>query len=248
MPIPQSGHYFEDFVELTGNVHSREHLFEIFTRVMMFHGFDRLNFSIKHDDDIADHDHGFGIISTYPTEWQAHYNDRDLARIDPVLRCASSSFRPFRWRDLERRMPLSDRQSRFLGQAEAAGLRNGVGIPFSGPRMQIAGVALATSSSGTGHLKNLDLLAAFCNQFYVAFKRLAGRQHILQPALSTLSLREAEILVWIARGRTDDQIALLLDISVNTVDFHVRNIFRKLDVNSRVAAVAIAMSFGMIEL
>jgi DNA-binding CsgD family transcriptional regulator len=112
--------------------------------------------------------------------------------------------------------------------------------------MQIAGVALATSSSGTGHLKNLDLLAAFCNQFYVAFKRLAGRQHILQPALSTLSLREAEILVWIARGRTDDQIALLLDISVNTVDFHVRNIFRKLDVNSRVAAVAIAMSYGMI--
>jgi DNA-binding CsgD family transcriptional regulator len=248
MPIPPSKHYFEDFVELTGSAHSREHLFEIFTRVMLFHGFDRVNFSIKHDDDVAEIDQGFGLISTYPAEWQSYYHDRDFGKIDPVLRCAASTFRPFRWRELERRMDLSDRQVKFLGQAEEAGLRNGVGIPFSGPKMQIAGVALATSSSGNGQLKNLDLLAAFCNQFYLSFKRLTGRKRILTPALATLSLREAEILLWIARGRTDDQISLLLDISVNTVDFHVRNVFRKLDVNSRVAAVAIAMSYGLIEL
>jgi DNA-binding CsgD family transcriptional regulator len=57
-----------------------------------------------------------------------------------------------------------------------------------------------------------------------------------------LTGREAEVLAWVARGRTDAQIGQLLTISPRTVDKHLQNIFRKLDVVSRAAAVARALS------
>ncbi|MFR1167080.1 MAG: response regulator transcription factor [Adlercreutzia equolifaciens] len=48
-----------------------------------------------------------------------------------------------------------------------------------------------------------------------------------------LSPREAEVLVFLARGFTPAYIAKSLVLSVSTVRTHVRNIYRKLDVNKR---------------
>jgi DNA-binding CsgD family transcriptional regulator len=57
-----------------------------------------------------------------------------------------------------------------------------------------------------------------------------------------LTPREAEVLGWITRGRTNRDIARLLFISPHTVRKHVENIFEKLDVRTRTAAAARARS------
>jgi DNA-binding CsgD family transcriptional regulator len=57
-----------------------------------------------------------------------------------------------------------------------------------------------------------------------------------------LTSREAEVLGWIARGKTNGDIARLLFISPHTVRKHVENIFEKLDVHTRTAAAAHARS------
>jgi DNA-binding CsgD family transcriptional regulator len=57
-----------------------------------------------------------------------------------------------------------------------------------------------------------------------------------------LTDREAETLAWVARGRSDLEIAALLSISPRTVDKHLENVFRKLAVHSRAEAVARAMA------
>jgi DNA-binding CsgD family transcriptional regulator len=54
-----------------------------------------------------------------------------------------------------------------------------------------------------------------------------------------LTPREAEVLGWIAHGKRNDEIARLLFISPHTVRKHVENIFEKLDVRTRTAAVAV---------
>jgi two-component system nitrate/nitrite response regulator NarP len=57
--------------------------------------------------------------------------------------------------------------------------------------------------------------------------------------LTTLTRRELEVLSDLAAGRTNKQIARDLDVSLNTVKFHVRNLFQKLGVNSRSQAISL---------
>jgi len=51
-----------------------------------------------------------------------------------------------------------------------------------------------------------------------------------------MSARELEVLGFVARGFTNSEIAQALSISVNTVGFHLKNIFLKLNVTNRTEA------------
>ncbi|TCS64270.1 response regulator transcription factor [Varunaivibrio sulfuroxidans] len=55
---------------------------------------------------------------------------------------------------------------------------------------------------------------------------------------ASLTAREQELLCSVAQGRTNAQIAGDLDISLNTVKFHLKNLYGKLDVKNRAQAVA----------
>ncbi len=55
-----------------------------------------------------------------------------------------------------------------------------------------------------------------------------------------LSPREAEILHWIAQGKRNSEIAIILGISLFTVKNHVRRIFAHLGVETRTAAAVFA--------
>jgi DNA-binding CsgD family transcriptional regulator len=52
-----------------------------------------------------------------------------------------------------------------------------------------------------------------------------------------LSKREAEVVDLLLQGKSNKQIALALGISESTVEFHLQNIYAKLQVNSRVEAL-----------
>jgi len=62
----------------------------------------------------------------------------------------------------------------------------------------------------------------------------------------SLSEREIEILQLVATGITNRQVAHQLDISVNTVKVHLRNIFTKLGAESRTEATMIAVQEGWV--
>ena len=53
-----------------------------------------------------------------------------------------------------------------------------------------------------------------------------------------LTRREAEILAWVARGHTNEQIATALSLSNHTVRKHLENAFVRLGVHTRAAAIA----------
>jgi DNA-binding NarL/FixJ family response regulator len=66
-----------------------------------------------------------------------------------------------------------------------------------------------------------------------------------RQAVRRLSGREQAVLERVAQGRRNDEIGTDLGISQHTVRTHVQNIFGKLDVSNRHAAVAIARRGGM---
>lgn len=53
-----------------------------------------------------------------------------------------------------------------------------------------------------------------------------------------LTGREAEILMWISRGKTNKEVGIILGSSPRTVNKHLEHIFEKLGVSTRAAAVA----------
>ena len=56
-----------------------------------------------------------------------------------------------------------------------------------------------------------------------------------------LTKREAEVLHWIACGKTNREIGQILDISPRTVNKHLEQVFRKVGVENRTAAAAVAL-------
>lgn len=57
-----------------------------------------------------------------------------------------------------------------------------------------------------------------------------------------LTLREAEVLYWVAKGKTSRDIGDILGSSPRTVNKHLEHIFEKLGVETRTAAAAMAMA------
>lgn len=66
--------------------------------------------------------------------------------------------------------------------------------------------------------------------------------------VSDLTPREQEVLVHIAEGLTNPEIAEKLVISVKTVDRHRENIMRKLNLHNRIELVKYALRHGLIAL
>ncbi|MFN2236652.1 MAG: response regulator transcription factor [Anaerolineales bacterium] len=64
--------------------------------------------------------------------------------------------------------------------------------------------------------------------------------------IENLCEQEIEVLQLIAEGLTNQEIVKRLYLSLNTIKVHTRNIYSKLDVNSRTQAVAKAKSLGIL--
>jgi DNA-binding CsgD family transcriptional regulator len=61
-----------------------------------------------------------------------------------------------------------------------------------------------------------------------------------------LSRRESEVMLWVTRGKSNEEISLLLGMSLGTVKKHMEHIFNKLGVESRTAAAATALAEPMV--
>ncbi|MBB4263641.1 MULTISPECIES: response regulator transcription factor [Bradyrhizobium] len=61
-----------------------------------------------------------------------------------------------------------------------------------------------------------------------------------------LSEREKQCLRWIEQGKSSWEIGVILNVSENTVNFHVKNAMRKLETTSRTQCVVKARRLGLI--
>lgn len=64
----------------------------------------------------------------------------------------------------------------------------------------------------------------------------------------TLTARELQVMELISDGRRNKEIAAILNISVDTVPVHLKNIFAKLKVNDRNAAMNVAIKRGIVQI
>jgi DNA-binding CsgD family transcriptional regulator len=71
---------------------------------------------------------------------------------------------------------------------------------------------------------------------------------IVQRSSARLTAREREVLALVAAGTSNKGIARELQVSPNTVKFHIAAIFEKLDAATRAEAVVAALRCGELTL
>jgi len=232
-----------DYIEASNAAESQEEVLQLFKRAISDFGFDLVMYNSTRALEAEDSTGSSLILTNYPNDWLMMYGKKQFESIDPVLRYGAVASRPFCWDGLPERLPLSKRQLQFMGAGKEAGLYDGVGIPLHGPRGEVSGIGLASSSGGADAGQHLSVLNALAHQFhlnYWAFSEQSDRPEIL------LTDREREVLHWCAQGKSNWAIGEILGISEHGVEFHVRNILKKLEVDSRVTAVVKALHLGLI--
>jgi ATP/maltotriose-dependent transcriptional regulator MalT len=127
----------------------------------------------------------------------------------------------------------------------ATGLFRSLGMPYEEARTAVL-LGLACASLGDRTAAALE-----CDNARETFAQLGARPDLDRLARlagvfdepagdDALSEREREVLIHLAAGKTNREIAATLTISPHTVGRHVENIFAKLGVTSRAAATASA--------
>src|SRR5947208_4020734 len=78
--------------------------------------------------------------------------------------------------------------------------------------------------------------------------RARVRDQKMRPCISTLTPREREILKLLAEGNSVKEIAVLLGLSVKTVEAHKFNLMRKLDIHNKAQLVTYAIQKKIIKI
>ena len=138
-----------------------------------------------------------------------------------------------------------------VSDIESAGWRG------AGARTRVVGATIASGVPGgrepaanllrAAHARFRDLGSeAWCRRIEERLRVLGKRAPSRRGRVDGgLTAREQEVLALVAEGLTNREIAEALVLSPNTVIRHVANIFAKLDVGSRAAAVATAAERGL---
>lgn len=189
-------------------------------------------------------------MGTYPEAWVAHYFEHDYISIDPIITHCHDHATPVVWDDaqqLERKIvdPHLQKIRQLFGEARDFGLAAGVSVPLHGPGVSWGLMSFASDILRSGDF--VDMLAALHLTAHYVHESARRFVRSRTPAqLPALTKRERECLSWAAEGKTSWEIGQLLNISERTSIFHLQNATHKLGVSGRQAAIARAVSLGLI--
>ncbi len=187
-----------------------------------------------------------GRILTYdgfdPT-WARAYR-RWLHRTDPLPEIIFEHPRPFFWRDAAKLRELDNSNRRYLKILEQRGMADGLALPVFGPtaRSGLVGLGLHADIASLSD-RDVEELRVFFQMAYLRYCEMISEDWERETALSK---REMDVLLWMSRGKSNAAIAVILDISTDTVDTYVRRIFKKFEVVDRVGAVTAAIRHGYV--
>jgi DNA-binding CsgD family transcriptional regulator len=187
----------------------------------------------------------FKYIGNRPPDF-ASASDRRLALIDPVTTRLRGDTEPFAY---DQDYYVEAGAGELWELAAPYGYRTGIcgALRVSSHTQLLFGLDrerdLPTNGGRSERLlADLQSFATYCADGMQRFVDSdGGGTHA--PALTA---REREILLRVLDGKSNWAIARLMNVSENTVKFHLKNIFRKLDVSSRVVAATKAHSLGLL--
>lgn len=235
----------ESYIERIERAKSVNDAFDSFTAIMLDYGFDKVTYSLLTDHPSLMLPKMHGLATSYPEEWMKHYVANDYLDIDAVVIGCKKIRTPFFWKDLEKDKTMSEESLSVLNMGAEAGVKDGIAIPLLGLGSELTAIGLARSNEEKSNDRDYKTLAEtnlISNFFHQKFRSLLIDKHQYY-----ISDKERDILSWAAEGKTDQEIAVLMNIGHRTVRFHWSRIFTKLETNGRIPSVTKSIALGLIE-
>lgn len=181
------------------------------------------------------------LLDNYPQSWRERYARAGYLDIDPTVRHGRQSQSPVVWSDAlfaDARQLWDEAQSHGLRVGWAQSTLDGWGV--GGMLVLSRSLGALTANELNEHEPQMRWLG------YVAHLALARalKAGQLDRSPPCLTERELEVLKWTADGKSSQDIADILTVSKNTIEFHVKNAVTKLHASNKTAAVVRAAILG----
>ncbi|MCP4935227.1 MAG: LuxR family transcriptional regulator [bacterium] len=194
-------------------------------------------------DNLAD-----GIfLNTRPTEYLDHYVDQNYLVKDPIITELSHTVKPYSWNDIRQKRRLPKKQKFIIDEGREFGATDGFVVPIhtmSG-ELSIFSPCGENPDLSSQARSSLEIIGMYS---YEMLKRSLIQKQKDKITYKPLTLREREVLSWVAAGKTDDEISTILSISMTTVACHVDNAKHKLGAYKRTYAIVQAIKLREISL
>jgi DNA-binding CsgD family transcriptional regulator len=224
-------------------VEAGEPLESVLTTIVTNLGFDSFMFGMSACPEV-NHESQIHVYTTLPAEWVIRYDQMDYVEIDPRVLKTRDNPIPLIW-DLRSEYGQDKRTDAFLDDAAAHGVSSGFAFESNDTHFLRGLLALnspcpfidnAWRAQIANNLGEIMLLGAY---FHEIFRKGVVEQGVVPLARGgQLSQRQRECLELAARGLTTDDIALKLNISARTAQYHFDCIRTKLGAATRQEAVA----------
>lgn len=180
----------------------------------------------------------------FADDFLERYAREERHRYDPVQTAARAAGRAVWWDEIDGMFHLTREQRVHLGEVLDATASRGFSVPLYAHENRSAVLGLVLPWRRAGLPPGTPRLLQGYSQ--IAHGRLCELIRGTRVSPPALSRRELEVLALIARGKSNAEIARIMDVSPHTVDTHARRIFGKLGVTDRTQASVIGAGLGLI--
>lgn len=193
----------------------------------------------------------FGWSLDFREDWERNR----LNLISPIANVCRYSTRPFIWRssNIVTMSPLtSDTRGKHWHLTPERQIAGGLTVPVHLPLGRVASMSWVARTEDRRFEEVLEDYSTQLRMAAILFLDIVAQQDADAPPVSasagdtSLSEREVECLSWVALGKTDAEIATIINRSVPTVRFHLENAMKKLNVHNRTQAAALAAQAGIL--
>jgi DNA-binding CsgD family transcriptional regulator len=191
----------------------------------------------------------FVAVGNTPAGFLEASRDVEQSRRDPVLQRLKTMSLPFVY---DQDMYVAGGAADLWEEQAAFGYRTGISMALhlSDGKHFLLGVDRARPLPSedrdlTRLFADLHLLAVYAQETAI---RVLLPAHADTPGKPSprLTPREREVLAWTREGKSAWAVGQILSMSEHTVNYHLRNVMRKLDVSSKHLAILRALSLGLI--
>lgn len=179
---------------------------------------------------------------SYPESWLDKYLANKYYLIDPIVKENFAKYRLQYWGDtFSKYRPPKE----FIEESGGFDLRNG----YSTGQSNIGSTEGSLFSFAGNKVERSPRMEVILDRVTPHLHQALKRALTSEQERTGISLtdREKEVLRWIKEGKTTWDVSMILHISQDTVKFHLKNVFRKLNATSRSHAVAIALDHKLID-